>query len=787
MAETRAAGVRRTLRTRGAPPTLRGRRLSTLLVVVSAVVALLAATVVLSGSGGAGMVRWVADLAQFVVAALAAASAGLAARRATGRGRAAWTGLGIGLAGWAAGQAVWSVYELGFHRAMPFPSIADAGYLLLPVGAAAGLWLLPAPIDRRSRWRGLIDGVVVVCSLLSLSWVTTLSTVAGTAQDGGLGFAVSMAYPVGDVVVLSMALLTLTRYAAHWRVLTILVAGLAAMAVADSAFAYLTAIGRYATGSATDLFWMCGFVLVGLSAAAASGTAAPAALQAPRRLTASAPMLPYLPLVLACAVAVLGQVLGHRAEPVADVVLVVAVAAVLLRQYLTLRDNVALLETVAAREAQLQQQAFHDGLTGLANRALFADRVAHALTLHAATLRPLAVLVVDLDDFKVVNDTLGHATGDALLVRVAERFRGALRPGDTLARFGGDEFAVLVQDTDDAATVAARLLDSLRTPFVVADRVLSVRASIGFADLAAADEPPSPDQLFVRADLAMYTAKRAGKGRIAVYRPDMVLPESADLELRPALLRALAEGRIEAWFQPIVDIRDGRVRAVEALARWRHEGRWISPEVFVGLAARSGVLDRLTDHMLDRACAQLADWSRRLGDHQLQASVNVPPLMLKDPGFPGRVRDALHRYGVSGHRLVLEITEDALIDDVRAVLPVIAALRDLGAELALDDFGTGYSSLLSLRQIALHSVKIDLAFVANIDRDPEALRFLRALLALGNDLRLRMTAEGVERPEQAELLRAHGCHLAQGFLYARAMPAAQMEALLAPSPVALAG
>ena len=401
-----------------------------------------------------------------------------------------------------------------------------------------------------------------------------------------------------------------------------------------------------------------------------------------------------------------------------------------------------------------------------------------AVTSAVMLLRPLALLFVDLDDFKVVNDTLGHPVGDELVIRVGERFLGAIRVSDTVARFGGDEFAVLVEGDSDAVDVGTRLVDCLRPAFSLAGEQLSIGASIGIAEVAAGQPTPSLDELYSRADIAMYAAKRSGKGQVAMYEPAMVLPEAADLHFRPLLIEAIRARDIECHFQPIVDLANAKIYSMEALARWRVGGEMVDQEYFIKLTGRLGLMPELTDLMLDLACGQLADWTARLGCEDLQVGVNVPAELMNDRDFPRRVAGSLHRHGLGPDRLLLEITEDALLGETAVAEGVAERLRKLGVHLWLDDFGTGYSSLLSLRQIPLQAVKIDIAFVANIHTDPSAERFLRALLTLGRDLDLLVTAEGVECAAQADILRSLGCQFVQGYLYARAAPAAELEHLL---------
>ena len=430
----------------------------------------------------------------------------------------------------------------------------------------------------------------------------------------------------------------------------------------------------------------------------------------------------------------------------------------------------SLRQDARGREAELRWRAFHDDLTRLPNRAMFVDRLEHALNLHRRDSRPLAVLLFDVDDFKAVNDRYGHAAGDSLLERVAERLRGCVRPGDTLARLGGDEFAVLLEDGGDPTVPAARILDALREPVSVDGTDITVAVSVGVALLPADAGFTTVDVMLSHADIAMYSAKRAGKGRLAVYEPVMRLPEAMDLQLREPLRRAITSGDLRAHYQPIVTLETGEVVAYEALARWTNQGEVIGPDVFIPVAARSGLLPTLTDTMLEHACHQLAAWSAEVGHDRLRVAVNVPPGLISDATFPAHVSRAIAQHGLAAHQLVLEITEDALLTDLDKTRAVTTELRQLGVNLSLDDFGTGYSSLLHLRRIPLDSLKIDRGFTNDVDTNPDTERFMRALLTLGRDLDLRVIVEGVERQSQADVLRRLGCTHAQGFFFGRPGP-----------------
>jgi len=432
------------------------------------------------------------------------------------------------------------------------------------------------------------------------------------------------------------------------------------------------------------------------------------------------------------------------------------------------------------RESTLRWRAFHDELTGLPNRALFNDRLHHALGLHERDGHPLAVLTLDVDDFKAVNDTFGHAGGDQLLTGLARRLREAVRTADTLARLGGDEFAILLKYSGNAGSgleaeqVAERILAALSRPFLIEGRRLEVGVSMGVAAVEAGPETPTAEALLAHADVALYGAKRDGKRRATVYHPAMQLPEARDLQLREPLRDAIANGDIRDVYQPVVSLDSLAVAGVECLARWNYQGTPISPDLFIPLAARSRLLPALTTLMVARACAQLRRW-QDVRDERFQMAVNVPPSLLTDLAFPRQISAQVVREGLHPRQLTLEITEDALLSDPDTAVGVARELHDQGFRLALDDFGTGYSSLLHLRTIPLDVMKIDRGFTSDVDTDPHTRRFMKALLTMGHDLGLRVVVEGVERESQADVLRSLGATHAQGYLYARPAPAEELD------------
>jgi diguanylate cyclase (GGDEF)-like protein/PAS domain S-box-containing protein len=430
-------------------------------------------------------------------------------------------------------------------------------------------------------------------------------------------------------------------------------------------------------------------------------------------------------------------------------------------------------------EQQLRHQAFHDGLTGLANRALFADRVEHALQRLARQQGYLAVLFIDLDDFKTVNDSLGHGVGDELLREVADRLRRSVRDGDTAARLGGDEFAVLLEDTEPeaAAQAAERLLEAIHTRFRIGRRQLTVGASIG---VAVAGRTQSVSDILRNADVAMYRAKDAGKGRVVVFRKGMQRAAANRLLLRADLERALEQDQFVVYYQPIVDIRSEAIHGAEALVRWNHPRRGLLlPSQFIGLAEETGLILSLGRWVLLEACRQARAWRSRWPERPpLTMSVNLSVKQLEQPSLSGEVAEILRSTRLSPELLTLEITETVLMTDAEAMRRSLEELKALGVQIVIDDFGTGYSSLNYLRRFPIDGLKIDRSFISAMDSGREEAALVGSILGLSRTLRLHTVAEGIERPEQLARLRALGGELGQGFYFAHPLAADGFASLI---------
>jgi diguanylate cyclase (GGDEF)-like protein len=448
---------------------------------------------------------------------------------------------------------------------------------------------------------------------------------------------------------------------------------------------------------------------------------------------------------------------------------------------LSFADHVSLALTDAMTTESLHRaleaarhDAMHDELTRLPNRALLRDRLEQAWVRGCHTGSPIALLFLDFDDFKDINDSLGHDAGDRLLVSLAERLAGSLRPGDTIARLGGDEFAVLIENLTDSSTaegLAARLLEVLLEPVVVNGRDVTMRGSIGIA-VSEFTETDSQSLLY-SADLAMYEAKRRGGGRYVRYRPDMHLDTLVRLDTEQALKRALSTGELVLHYQPIEELPSGRIVGAEALVRWQHPVRGLlGPMEFVPIAESSGLIIGLGEWVLRTACAEAIRWP-----DDLEIAVNLSPRQL-EPELPQLVREILAETGLPSSRLVLEVTEATAMADAPETQRIIEEVHGMGVHFSIDDFGTGHSSIARLRTLPVDQLKIDKSFVSTLDADSGTDVFVSAIVALAHGSGLVAVAEGVETAGQRCRLVALGCDRAQGYLFSRPVEAHVMAAML---------
>ena len=434
-------------------------------------------------------------------------------------------------------------------------------------------------------------------------------------------------------------------------------------------------------------------------------------------------------------------------------------------------------------EARISHLAHHDALTDLPNRVLFQENLEAALS-HARRGHGLALLFLDLDQFKMVNDTLGHSVGDVLLQSVAERLSQQTRETDTIARLGGDEFAIIqtpIDEPTEAAALAERLIEMLETPFDVAGHQIVIGTSVGIA--FAPQDGLDADQLSKCADLALYRAKVDGRGMYRLFQAEMDAAMQARRILELDLRNALPAGQLEVFFQPLIDVRARAIAGCEALLRWRHPTKGlVRPDRFIALAEETGMIVPIGEWVLRQACAVASTWPE-----PMKVAVNLSPVQFRSHHLVQTVAAALSESGLRPSRLELEITETVLLHDTDLTLETLHKLRDLGIQIAMDDFGTGYSSLSYLRKFPFDRIKIDQSFVRELGTQADCIAIVRAVATLGADLGMAITAEGVETRQQLNTLERAGCTEVQGYLFSRAVSAAALNTLLRTQPFSADG
>ena len=709
-------------------------------------------------------------------AAFAAAAACYATGRRVGPGRRRpWLLLTASMLSWGLGQAAWTYFESIAHQS-PFPSVADLGYLLTVPFAVAAMLTFPAHERGLTLLRVLVDGITVALATLGVSWLLVLGHVA-QSSTGGLELVLALAYPVGDVIILVATTSALVRAADAYRTTVATIGcGLLLLAVSDSAFAYLQATESYSTTPA-NVGWVAGFLVVAVAARHARTT--------PPRTNDRGDQpfwlltLPYVPMALFVMLAVPSQLRHGHLEDVFTWIGVPLVLLLIVRQALVHHDNAALthdlqrqIDALGESRERLRRQALHDPLTGLPNRLHLMRELAGRFD--GTTAPQSALLLMDLDRFKEINDGLGHHVGDQVLCEVAERLRAATPSGDTVGRLGGDEFALLLDDPPGyrrPEAVAEALLRALEEPVEVDGMALSVGVSIGVCHSTDAADASTVLQ---SADVAMYRAKRLATS-IAVFGPEDDEDRPGRLVLLNDLRDALDRHELKVAYQPQVDLRTGRVVGLEALARWHHPERgWIPPDEFIPVAEQTGLIRHLTRQVLTRALAQCAEW--RATGWDLSVSVNLSPRALQDPRLARDLHDIILASRLPSRYLTLEVTEGAFAGNLDSLVATLERLRTLGARLSIDDFGTGYSSMSHLKRMPVQELKIDREFVKDLPRDPDDRAIVGSIVALARTLDLSVVAEGVEDARSLELVRELGCDVVQGFHVCKPLDAATVTA-----------
>ncbi len=676
-------------------------------------------------------------------------------------GRGVTLALGAGLLAWALGHIVWTL-----ESSPATPSTADAFFLLFyPLTYLALLLLLRSQVER-IRPIVLLDGAVAGLGVAAICTALALPTILGAIEGTPASVTVNLAHLIGDLLLLALAIGVVVIVPRHPARLLLFAAGCGLMAIGDISYLHQSSASTYRVGTLLDLTWPAAMLAMSASVwlPASRGVA-----RSP--LVERTPRLFILGLVSLASFVIL--VLGNF-EHVNTIALGLAGATLLAaatRRALALREQMAL-------NVSRQHLAVTDELTGLGNRRRLLDeleRTVAVLSREGPQAGSVALLLIDLDHFKEINDSFGHHTGDALLQQIGPRIRQVVRHGDLVARLGGDEFAVLLRgaDTLKAATVAQRISTLLEEPIDVGIASLRVGASIGVA--LAPDHALNSADLLRCADIAMYRAKNE-RGSFDVY--ESALDDEADrFALIADLRQAMADGSLALHYQPEIDLRSGRVVTVEAFLRWPHPTLGlIPPEHLLALAEESGLIHPLTTWVFEQAVGDCSLWWRE--GHRAAVAVNLLATDLLDSALPQRMGALLNRAGLGPEALVLEITEEMVMADLTRSKRVIQSLADSGILVSIDDFGTGFSSLSHLSDLAVGEVKLDRAFTSRLQLGEAGNRdenLVRSIIDLGHALGLRVVAEGIERLGFVGVLAGLGCDSGQGFAIQAPCPAAEID------------
>ena len=742
---------------------LPARQRHALYAAVTSIVAIIAFSTVhlLVGVGGSGLDAPIRDWATSAVYVLVAAAVILRAVQ-IGQSRSAWTLIALGVSLYGAGNLVWAFW-LEHVAAPPIPSICDALWLSLYPLSYVGIALLA-----RRQWRGIpagvwLDGIVAGLAIAAVGAAVVFGPVLRSSTGSVAAVATNLAYPIADLLLAALVVGVLALRG--WRLdrgWALLGGGFLALTVADSIYLRQVAAGLATSSSVANIFYMTAVAMLALAAWQPLERS-----QVPRTDGLSTLVLPGA--FALAAVGVLGYDHFEHLGTLPFALALLTVLAALLRTALAFRDVSTFNET--------RRQAVTDDLTDLPNRRLFHERLEEAIARGATSSDGMAVLILDLDHFKELNDTLGHHSGDTLLRKIGPRLAGALRPVDTLARLGGDEFGIVLDTPADKALalgVAERIRAALMEPFMVQDLLLRVDASVGIALFPA--HADTADELLRRADVAMYQAKK-GRSRSELYTPERDLHSRDRLTLAAELERALLGTEIELYFQPKSNAATREIVGLEALARWRHPTHGlILPDVFVPLAETTGLIRSLTRHVMNLALEQCKQW--RAAGLDLHVAVNIAVADLLDVELPVQVAAALERHQLPPGALVIEVTEGSVFSDLERIRDVLVRLDELGVFLSLDDFGTGFSSLGHLKSLPIGEVKIDRSFVVDMTSNVADAAIVNATIQLARQLGKRVVAEGVEDEVTWRQLAAGGCELIQGYECSRPLPAKELLPLL---------
>ena len=722
------------------------RRSLTTVAVMSVVIAIITTIPVLSDVWR----RALDDVAQAAAALVVMVACWRAHSRYSGRARVGWTALGSGVAMWFLGQIYWIAIEVVLHRRVPSPSIADIGFIAAIPLEAVGLLLISFPSSRPiARLRTALDGVLIVSSLWLSAYLLVFKELLTGSHAPSLATGVSLVYPVGDVILVTILLLALSQAGPLLRRSLILaVAAFSLLTLSDCFFAVMTVAGHYQTGRIFDMGWTTGWLLlaatIGTTVCDERSTGVESRGQA---------VIPYAILSFSAFVAAAYFILDGRLD------------AVIIWSSITI-FAVAMAGLVVQREHARQSEiwrhhaASHDPLTGLPNYLELTREIEQLLD----EPLPFGLLICDVDRLDAVNSSLGRLAGDRLLNDVAARVSSAVTAGCSVSRCGGDEFAVVCEGASSnlLLSLAQQITDAFETPFIIQGYEHAVNITVGIVERGSHRDA---DHIIREGQSSMLSAKAGNRGGIAELMKTYTTPWTLDdLELEDDLRKAIRSGEgLFPVFQPIVRLSDRSVVGLESLVRWRHPQRGLlHPGQFIGLAERTGLIVPLGWWMLDQACKTFA-----ASGMDCWLAVNVAGSQLGKGMLVPAVLRTLQESGLQPWQLHIEITESQLVEPSPSLLEELSSLHTIGIPVALDDFGTGYSSVALLRDLNIHTIKIDMSFTRHIVTRPRVAALVRGLVEFCRQLEVDVVAEGVETSEQESLLRQFGCPNAQGYLYAR--------------------
>lgn len=732
----------------------------------------------------------------------------------------AWGAIGLALLFLAAGDITWGILEVVLEQE-PFPSLADLFYLAYYPFFLTGAFLLTdKETTAGERINKVIDISIVMIAAILIFWNFFMAPIMiSNISQPLLDQAILLAYPVGDLVLFGA--LTLIIFSGSNKqdrnAIYLLSASLVITIVTDSIYTYQALLETYISGGFLDNGWVASTLLVGLAGVSqmranqsTNNGNLPTQNGYSGKLKTISPFLPYIWLVGAYILLVRGG-LTHLPMEFSTLSLAVGIIIgfVLVRQIITLRENKIMNERlismdkyqlqakeleeantelsseIARRrqaEKKLSYDALHDAMTGLANRTLFLDRLGQAIEYaRRHDGRSFAILFIDLDEFKVVNDSLGHLVGDQLLISISKRLMEVMRSSDTVARFGGDEFEILL-DTPDKnipiITVVDKIQKAIQTPFDLDGHEVHITASIGV--ITNVKRYDHPEELLRDADIAMYQAKAHGKARFEIFDIEMRNQMYSRLEIEQGLRKALENKEFQLYYQPIMSLESDRIVGLEALIRWIHPERGtLLPDEFLPVAEDSGLILPIGDWVLNEACTQLKAWQTQNADLQnISVNVNISNKQFSQPNLVEKVDKALQDSGLKATALKLEISEGVLINNYARANEIFEQLLEMGIQLQIDDFGTGYSALGYLQRFPISAIKIDKSFINEMGKGQKGTGLIRAMVSMARELNMETIAEGIETGNQLDELKNLLCGYGQGFLLSKPMDQESVRKLL---------